>query len=182
MQQRRCLHRKKQITRSPNNFQLIRLRFAAFTIQSLNGALLAERCDIDVVCDFRCFDFTSSTATFDELLLTIRSRDVAAGGQGAPLVPAFHLAQFTASQGQILLQCTAADLTLVHDTSYFAAGRAVLNIGGIANFTFLPARGAPPTSPHPARYAPFGQSTLLSQMTQFFRANLSALTPDPAMC
>jgi hypothetical protein len=67
-------------------------------------------------------------------------------------------------------------------TSCFAAGRAVLNIGGIANFTFLPARGAPPTSPHPARYAPFGQSTLLSQMTQFFRANLSALTPDPAMC
>ncbi|HET9207366.1 MAG TPA: anhydro-N-acetylmuramic acid kinase, partial [Burkholderiaceae bacterium] len=42
-----------------------------YTIQLLNGALLAEACGIDVVCD-------------------LRSRDVAAGGQGAPLVPAFH--------------------------------------------------------------------------------------------
>ena len=41
-----------------------------YTVQLLNGALLAERCGIDVVCD-------------------LRSRDVAAGGQGAPLVPGF---------------------------------------------------------------------------------------------
>lgn len=66
-----------------------------FTVQLNNGALLAELCGIDVVCDFR-------------------SRDVAAGGQGAPLVPAFHQAVF----GDV-------------------GGRAVLNLGGIANLTLL---------------------------------------------
>ena len=67
-----------------------------FTIQLLNGALLAERCAIDVVCD-------------------LRSRDVAAGGQGAPLVPAFHAQRF-ARAGQDV---------------------AALNLGGIANLTLL---------------------------------------------
>jgi anhydro-N-acetylmuramic acid kinase len=67
-----------------------------FTTQLNNGALLAESCGIAVVCDFR-------------------SRDVAAGGQGAPLVPAFHQAQFGG-----------------------ATARAVLNVGGIANLTLLP--------------------------------------------
>ena len=67
-----------------------------YTLQLMNGALLAERCGIDVICDFR-------------------SRDVAAGGQGAPLVPAFHAACFA------------------------QAGRpvAVLNLGGIANLSLL---------------------------------------------
>ena len=71
-----------------------------YTIQLLNGARLAELCAINVICDFR-------------------SRDVAAGGQGAPLVPAFHQALFG------------------------RAGRAtaVLNIGGIANLTLLTATG-----------------------------------------
>jgi anhydro-N-acetylmuramic acid kinase len=68
-----------------------------FTTQLNNGALLAETCGIDVVCDFR-------------------SRDVAAGGQGAPLVPVFHEAVF----GQA------------------SRPRAVLNVGGIANLTLLP--------------------------------------------
>ena len=68
-----------------------------FTLQLNNGALLAESCRIDVVCDFR-------------------SRDVAAGGQGAPLVPAFH-----------------------RDVFGGTAPRAVLNVGGIANLTLLPA-------------------------------------------
>ena len=71
-----------------------------YTSQLLNGALLAELSGIDVVCD-------------------LRSRDVAAGGQGAPLVPAFHAARFA-----------APGLTT-----------AVLNIGGIANLSLLHADG-----------------------------------------
>jgi len=73
---------------------------SGYTLQLVNGALLAERCGIDVVCDFR-------------------SRDLAAGGQGAPLVPAFHQACFGRA-GQ---------------------GLAVLNIGGIANLSLLHADG-----------------------------------------
>ncbi len=71
-----------------------------YTLQLMNGALLAELCGIDVVCD-------------------LRSRDVAAGGQGAPLVPALHAALF-AQPGEDL---------------------AVLNLGGIGNLTLLPADG-----------------------------------------
>lgn len=71
-----------------------------YTLQLLNGALLAERCGIAVVCD-------------------LRSRDVAAGGQGAPLVSVLHAA-------------CLADPT--QDT-------AVLNLGGIANLTLLPVGG-----------------------------------------
>jgi anhydro-N-acetylmuramic acid kinase len=69
---------------------------AGYTVQINQGALLAERCGIDVVCDFR-------------------SRDVAAGGQGAPLVPAFHAERFGVA----------------------GEARAVLNLGGIANLTLL---------------------------------------------
>jgi anhydro-N-acetylmuramic acid kinase len=74
---------------------------AGYTIQINAPARLAERTGIAVVADFR-------------------SRDVAAGGQGAPLVPAFHAARF----GQ-------------------TAGRVILNLGGIANLTILeaPVRG-----------------------------------------
>lgn len=72
-----------------------------YTLQLINGALLAERTGIDVVCD-------------------LRSRDIAAGGQGAPLVPAFHAALFGGGRRDI----------------------AVLNLGGIANLTLLPAHGA----------------------------------------
>ena len=51
------------------------------------------------------------------MVADLRSRDVAAGGQGAPLVPAFHRALF-ARDGEAV---------------------AVLNLGGIANLTLLPA-------------------------------------------
>jgi anhydro-N-acetylmuramic acid kinase len=72
-----------------------------YTTQLNNPALLAERTGVDVVADFR-------------------SRDVAAGGQGAPLVPAFHHSIF----GQ-------PDQTTL-----------VLNIGGISNLSILPASGS----------------------------------------
>ncbi|MEP7181497.1 MAG: anhydro-N-acetylmuramic acid kinase [Betaproteobacteria bacterium] len=67
-----------------------------WTLQLNNPARVAERADVTVVADFR-------------------SRDVAAGGQGAPLVPAFHAALFGGP---------------IH--------RAVVNVGGIANVTDLP--------------------------------------------
>ena len=75
-----------------------------YTLQLNNPALLAELSGIDVIADFR-------------------ARDVAAGGQGAPLVPAFHRAVFgrlAASNNR----CTA-----------------VLNIGGISNLSVLNADG-----------------------------------------
>ncbi|QWD85142.1 anhydro-N-acetylmuramic acid kinase [Polynucleobacter asymbioticus] len=71
----------------------------AYTHQTLNPALLAELAGIDVIADFR-------------------SRDLAAGGHGAPLVPAFHAQQFSTDKNI-----------------------AVLNLGGIANLTLLPKEG-----------------------------------------
>src|SRR5690606_2452119 len=68
---------------------------AGYSVQINAPALLAELTGIDVVADFR-------------------SRDIAAGGQGAPLVPAFHQAVFQNGQP-----------------------RLVLNLGGIANVTVL---------------------------------------------
>jgi anhydro-N-acetylmuramic acid kinase len=71
-----------------------------YTLQLNNPALLAELTGIDVVADFR-------------------SRDVAAGGQGAPLVPVFHQGIFGQTQHTV----------------------GVLNIGGIANLSVLHANG-----------------------------------------
>ena len=66
------------------------------TLQMANPSLLAERTGIDVVADFR-------------------RRDLAAGGEGAPLVPAFH---------QYLIAQTERPL-------------GILNIGGIANLSLF---------------------------------------------
>jgi anhydro-N-acetylmuramic acid kinase len=68
-----------------------------FTLQIGDPNRLAERTGITVVCDFR-------------------RRDMAAGGQGAPLAPGFHAAALS-----------AADEV-----------RVILNLGGIANITVLP--------------------------------------------
>ncbi|WP_419603268.1 anhydro-N-acetylmuramic acid kinase [Thiolapillus sp.] len=73
---------------------------APFSMQIGDPNTLAERTGITVVADFR-------------------RRDMAAGGQGAPLVPAFHQALFRHAR----------------------RNRVILNIGGIANITVLPAAG-----------------------------------------
>jgi anhydro-N-acetylmuramic acid kinase len=73
---------------------------APFTQQLGDASLIAEATGITTVADFR-------------------RRDVAAGGQGAPLMPAFHAA-------------------VMHSP---AEDRAVLNLGGIANLTLLPREG-----------------------------------------
>lgn len=71
-----------------------------YTLQINNPALLAELTGLDVVADFR-------------------NADLAAGGQGAPLVPGFHAALWARPGTDI----------------------AVLNIGGISNLTLLPTLG-----------------------------------------
>ena len=73
---------------------------AGYTIQLNNPSLLAELTGIAVVADFR-------------------GRDVAAGGQGAPLVPAFHQSIFGRADAAV----------------------TVLNLGGIANLSVLPSDG-----------------------------------------
>jgi anhydro-N-acetylmuramic acid kinase len=69
------------------------------TLQIGDPNIIAERTGLTTVADFR-------------------RRDMAAGGQGAPLVPAFHQA-------------------VLHDPAH---DRIILNIGGIANITLLPAK------------------------------------------
>lgn len=68
-----------------------------FTLQIGDPNVLAIHTNIDVIADFR-------------------KKDVALGGQGAPLVPAFHHAMFKSRN----------------------ANRAIVNIGGIANITWIP--------------------------------------------
>jgi anhydro-N-acetylmuramic acid kinase len=72
-----------------------------WTLQLNNPARVAEKAYMTVVADFR-------------------ARDIAAGGQGAPLVPAFHAAMFGDAHRH----------------------RVIANLGGIANVTNLPPRGA----------------------------------------
>ncbi|MGC1549982.1 MAG: anhydro-N-acetylmuramic acid kinase [Rhodanobacter sp.] len=72
-----------------------------FTLQVGDPSVIAERCGIDVIADFR-------------------RADVAAGGQGAPLLPVVH-AMLLGRSGHT---------------------RVVLNLGGIANITVLAADGS----------------------------------------
>lgn len=72
-----------------------------YTRQTQHPAVLAELTGITVVADFR-------------------ARDIAAGGQGAPLVPAFHQALFGGD----------------------AEARVVCNLGGFSNISILPAAGS----------------------------------------
>ncbi len=76
-----------------------------YTVQIGNPAIIAERTGITTIADFR-------------------RRDLAAGGQGAPLVPAFHRWLFW-RQG---------------------VRRIIVNIGGIANITVLPAASEDPVT------------------------------------
>jgi len=80
-----------------------------FSLQLVDANIVAERTGISVVSDFR-------------------RRDMAVGGQGAPLVPAFHQALFA-----------TADST-----------RVLLNLGGIANITVLPATAHADSNQQPA--------------------------------
>ncbi|MDR3410597.1 MAG: anhydro-N-acetylmuramic acid kinase [Formivibrio sp.] len=92
---------EEQIRAIGNHGQTLRHQpQSGYTLQIGNHALLAELTGISVVGDFR-------------------SRDVAAGGQGAPLVPAFHHAIFGKA----------------------TETRVLVNVGGIANLTILPAGG-----------------------------------------
>lgn len=77
-------------------------RAIPFTLQVGDPTRIAERTGITTVADFR-------------------RRDVAAGGQGAPLLPVLHAAAFARS----------------------GEPRAVLNLGGIANLTLLPGDDGP---------------------------------------
>jgi anhydro-N-acetylmuramic acid kinase len=91
---------KDQIVAIGSHGQTIRHRPDAekpFSLQIGNADVIARDTGIDVVHDFR-------------------SADIEAGGQGAPLAPAFHAAVFQS------------------ETEH----RTVINIGGIANLTLLP--------------------------------------------
>src|SRR5690606_33814057 len=91
--------RAAQITAIGAHGQTVRHRpELGYTIQLLDAARLAERFGIAVVHD-------------------LRAADIAAGGQGAPLAPAFHVRVFRSPLER----------------------RAIVNLGGIANVTLLPA-------------------------------------------
>ena len=74
-----------------------------FSLQIGDASIIAAKTGITTVADFR-------------------SGDIAAGGQGAPLVPAFHQSVFSSTN----------------------SNRAIVNIGGIANVTYLPADDTTP--------------------------------------
>ncbi|MBH1629104.1 anhydro-N-acetylmuramic acid kinase [Stenotrophomonas maltophilia] len=94
---------RRQVRAIGSHGQTVRhrpLASPAFTVQLGDGNRIAELTGITTVSDFR-------------------RRDVAAGGHGAPLMPAFHLGMLGTADED----------------------RAVLNLGGIANLTLIPREG-----------------------------------------
>jgi anhydro-N-acetylmuramic acid kinase len=123
-----------------------------YTLQISNPALLAERTGIRVVADFR-------------------SRDVAAGGQGAPLVPAFNQHMF-AQAGHTV---------------------AVLNIGGISNLSVLTDQAVTGFDCGPGNVlmdhwcqkhtgAPYDREGLLAASGQVMSDLLKLCMSDPFFC
>ncbi len=97
---------RNQVRAIGSHGQTIRHRPEAdqpYSLQIGNPSIIAERTGITAVADFR-------------------ARDIAAGGQGAPLVPAFHQWMF-------------------HTPEH---NRTIINIGGIANVSYLPADSVEP--------------------------------------
>lgn len=100
-----CATAPQQITAIGSHGQTVRHRppgkqQVPFTLQIGDPSIIASRTGITTVADFR-------------------RADIAAGGQGAPLAPAFHRHVFSDS----------------------AQNRVIVNIGGMANITWLPAQG-----------------------------------------
>ncbi len=96
---KKTAHQTKDIAAIGNHGQTIRHRpdiENPFSLQIGNAKKLAELTRINVISDFR-------------------TADIKAGGQGAPLVPAFHQAIFQSK----------------------TKNRVIVNIGGIANITVL---------------------------------------------
>lgn len=121
-----------------------------FTLQLGDPSVIAERCHIDVVADFR-------------------RADVAAGGQGAPLLPALH-AMLLGRPGHV---------------------RVVLNLGGIANITVLgsdgsvrgfdtgPANGLLDAWCQRHRGEPFDRDGAFAASGQVDKSLLDAMLADP---
>ena len=121
---------KKDIRAIGSHGQTLRHRPRAahpFTLQIGNPSVIAERTGITTVADFR-------------------ARDMAAGGEGAPMVPAFH---------RHVLRSTKQN-------------RAIINIGGIANVTYLPSDNSQPV----AGFDTGPGNTLLDQWIARHRAHL----------
>ncbi len=101
-----CTVAPQQVTAIGSHGQTIRHRppgkqqARPFTLQIGDPNIIASRTGITTVADFR-------------------RADIAAGGQGAPLAPAFHK----------------------HVFSHPKKNRVIINIGGMANITWLPTKG-----------------------------------------